>query len=157
MFSIDDRLRGIPVNREQVAALYQSINSPHLAIPGKHAGPAKAYIAGVRGPNGFAVFVYLHLPDSADCAVYSSGERNLTPDQYDNEESEALGFVESMGFMVDNMNFRGLPLPDQEDLLKTLPVFMKDPRMAVSATPATKAPDAKKSSGETLGRILSSF
>ncbi len=157
MFVIDDRLRGIPVNEDQVAALYQSINAPHLAIPGKHAGPAKAFIVGVRTPSGFAVVVYLHLPDSADCAVYSSGERNLTPEQYQEEEAEALSFVESMGFMVDNMNFRGMPLEDQEEMLRALPVFMKDPRMAVPVAPAGKPADPKRSTAASLGRILSSF
>jgi hypothetical protein len=42
VFSIDDRIRGLPANREQVVALFQSINAPHLAIPGKQAGPAQA-------------------------------------------------------------------------------------------------------------------
>ena len=158
MFTLDDRVRGLPAQRDQVAALYQSINTPHLAIPGKQAGPAQAFIVGVRTGGGFNVFVYLHLADARDCAVYLSDRRNLTPDQYREEESEALGFVESMGFMMDNMNFRGLPGPQQDEMIKTQAVFLKEPRLAVADTKsASKKEDAPKPTPAALARLLSSL
>ena len=153
MFAIDDRIRGLPAPKEQVVALYQSINSPHLAIPGKQAGPAQAFIVGLRGSSGFAVFVYLYLAEARDCAVYAPSRRNLTPDEYQDEESEALGFVESMGFMMDNMNFRGLPPEEQEAMIKALPVFQKDPRTGA----AKQGPQPKSNPAERLGKLLASF
>ena len=42
MFTLDERLRGLPATREQVVALHQSVNLPHLAIPGRKAGQARA-------------------------------------------------------------------------------------------------------------------
>ncbi len=97
MFSIDERLRGLPALKEQVVQLYQSLNQPHLAVPGRRAGPAQAFVLGLRGPSGFAVFVYLHLGDSAECAVYVPSSGTVPSAQYQNEEAEALGFTESMG------------------------------------------------------------
>ncbi|MDQ3263376.1 MAG: social motility and stimulation tgl protein [Myxococcota bacterium] len=141
MFSIDQRLRGVPATRDQVVALHQSLNSPHLAIPGKQAGPAQGFIVGVRAAGGFAIFVYLYLADLGDCAVYVSDQRNLSPDQFKEEESEALGFVESMGFMMDNTNYRGLAQDRQDELIRTLPVFQKEPRRP--AAPARPAPTGK--------------
>ena len=70
MFTLDERLKGLPAVKEQVVQLYQSLNQPHLAIPGRNAGPAQAFVLGLRGPSGFAVFVYLYLQDSGECAVY---------------------------------------------------------------------------------------
>ena len=154
MFTIDERYRGLPVGRDQVASLYQSINSPNLAIPGKKAGPARAFIVGLRGVNGFAVFIYLHLPDAQDCAVYSTGRLNLGPEEYTGEEEEALGFVESMGFMVDNTNFRNLAPAQQDELLRTLPVFFKDPKLSPVAR--TRA-EEKRSASNNLGRLLAAF
>lgn len=154
MFTIDERYRGLPAKREQVISLHQSLNAPHLAIPGKKAGPAQAFIVGLSGANGFGCFVYLYLAESADCAVYISGKRNTTPDEYQDEEYEALGFVESMGFMMDNSNWRSLPPPRQDELLKTLPVFFKDPKL--SPVPKAKA-DAKQAAATTLGRFLAAF
>ena len=165
MFTFDERIRGLPAARDQVVALYQSINSPHLAIPGKQAGPAQASIVGVRGPGGFVVFVYLFLAEVGDCAVYVPDRRNLSAEDYKDLEAEAVAFVESMGFMVDNMNFRTLSAPQQDELLKTLPVFLKDPKLAPppSSGPGSKATQlepqqAKKSiHSASLARLFTSF
>lgn len=155
MFTIDERYRGLPASRDQVMALYQSINAPNLAIPGKQAGPARAFIVGLRGSSGFAIFVYLYLAESQDCAVYVTGRFNLAPDAYAEEESEALGFVESMGFMMDNANFRGLQPEQQDELLKSLPVFYKDPKLAPGL--AKSRAEEKRSAAANLGRLLASF
>ena len=154
MFTFDERVRGLPAQRDQVAALYQSINTPHVAIPGKQAGPAQAFIVGVRTGGGFNIFVYLHLAEAKDCAVYLSDRRNLAPDQYREEEAEALGFVESMGFMMDNANFHNLAPDDQDELIRRLPVFQKDPR---AAGPARAAPEAEKSPQSALAKLFSAF
>lgn len=47
-------------------------------------------------------------------------------DRLQSAESEALDFVESMGFMMDNLNFSRLNAADQGKLLKELPVFYAD-------------------------------
>ena len=44
VFTLDDHSRGLEASREQVAALFQSINAPHVVVPGKRAGPAQAFI-----------------------------------------------------------------------------------------------------------------
>lgn len=161
MFTLDERIRGLPAAKEQVVALYQSINSPHLAIPGKKAGPAQASVVGLRGPHGFAVFIYLYLPESQDCAVYASDRRSLSPSEYETEEQDALAFCESMAFMVDNANFRSLPPDQQEDMIRTMPVFQKDPKLGKRTGAFAAAAAASKPAGpdpaQVLGRLFSSF
>ncbi|WP_224248672.1 social motility and stimulation tgl protein [Hyalangium gracile] len=154
MFNIDERYRGLPASREQVIALHTSLNSPHLFIPGKPAGPAQAFILGLRGSTGFATFIYLYLSEAAECAVYVSGKRNTSFEEYLGEEGEALAFVESMGFMMDNSNWRSLPQPTQEELLRTLPVFFRDPKQVPAAA---KKVEEKRSAAATLGRFLAAF
>lgn len=154
MFNIDERYRGLPASREQVIALHTSLNSPHLFIPGKPAGPAQAFILGLRGSTGFATFIYLYLSEAADCAVYVSGKRNTSFEEYLGEEAEALAFVESMGFMMDNSNWRSMAQATQEDLLKTLPVFFRDPRQVPAAA---KKVEEKRNAAATLGRFLAAF
>ena len=154
MFNIDERYRGLPASREQVIALHTSLNSPHLFIPGKPAGPAQAFILGLRGSTGFATFIYLYLSEAADCAVYVSGKRNTSFEEYLGEEAEALAFVESMGFMMDNSNWRSMAQATQEELLKTLPVFFRDPRQVPAAA---KKVEEKRNAAATLGRFLAAF
>lgn len=167
MYTIDPRLRGLPATRDQIVAVYQSLNQPNLFVPGKQGGPAMAFIVGMRGSAGLSVYVYLHLPAIHDCAVYVPDRRNLSAGEYASEEAEAVAFAESMGFMMDNLNFRGLPAAQQDQVLKTLPVFLKDPRLAAPAPhqagPANKAPapapaqKADDSGNEKLGRLFASF
>ena len=155
MFSIDERFRGLPASREQVLVLHQSINSPHLAIPSKPAGPAQAFVLGLRGSGGFAVFIYLFLSEAQDCAIYAPSRRGTSAEDYQRDEAEALAFVESMGFMMDNTNFHVLPVDQQDELLKTLPLFYKDPKLAPGAA-KTRA-EGKRTASTNLGRLLASF
>ncbi len=139
-------------------SLHQSLNSPYLAIPGKQAGPARGFIVGLRGSRGFSVYVYLYLAEVPDCAIYASTRRHVSSEEYRDEEDEAIAFVESMGFMMDTMNFRALPADRQAELLQTLPIFKRQ------LQPVTRSPKTEKDSNETasplaklLGRIFSSF
>lgn len=153
MFTIDERLKGLPVARAQVISLLQSINQPHLAIPGRRAGPATATIAVLRGQAGCAVFVHLYLPESYEAAVYLPKNRALTDDQIPSEEADAIAFVESMGFMMDNMNFQARSVEEQEEMIRTQPVFQKEFR----APPVGQAAPVQKSPATSLGRLLASF
>lgn len=157
MFSVDERYRGLPAAREQVVALYQSINAPHLAIPGKQAGPAQGFVVGLRAGGGLAVFVYLYLAEQQDCAVYVSGRRLPSAQAYQEEEAEALAFTESMGFMMDNTHWATLGQAQQDELLRTLPVFQKDPRLAAGPPGARPRTDDKRTHAALLGRLLSGF
>ena len=156
MFNFDEKLRGIPVPKEQVVLLQTSVNAPHLAIPGKQPGSAQAFIVGVRLGSGLALFIYLQLPQAGDCAVYSSGRRNLAADELVAEEQDALGFVESMGFMMENMHFRDLSPEQQEELVRSLPVFQKEPKPPAPPA-AAKKEESQKSSPAALARLFASF
>jgi len=165
VYTIDDRLRGLPAVKEQVVQLYQSLNQPHLAVPGKSAGPATAYVLGLRGPSGFAVFVYLYLSDSGECAVYVPSSGTVPADKYQAEEAEALGFVESMGFIMDNLNFRGRPADEQEMFIHSAPVFQREPP-APSAVPGvpsvggqnvSKPPTGRSGGVVNIGKLFSAF
>ena len=163
MYSIDERLKGLPAVKDQVVQLYQSLNAPHLAIPGRKAGPAMAFVLGLRGPSGFAVFVYLYMQQSGESAVYVPSNGTVPAEQFQSEELEALGFVESMGFIMDNLNFRGRPPDEQETIIRTMPVFMREPPPpAPSGTGLGQPGNGKPATGGhssvvQLGKLFSAF
>lgn len=162
MYSIDERLKGLPAVKDQVVQLYQSLNAPHLAIPGRKAGPAMAFVLGLRGPSGFAVFVYLYLQQSGEAAVYVPSNGTVPAEQFQSEELEALGFVESMGFMMDNLNFRGRPPDEQETIIRTMPVFMREPPPPAPTGSPINGSGGKAGTGShpsvvQLGKLFSAF
>jgi hypothetical protein len=158
VFTIDTRLRGLPTSRDQVVALHQSINTPHLAIPGKQAGPAHAFVVGRRAGAARSVAIYFFLPEAADCAVYVSGRRSVSPAEYGGELEAALAFAESMGFMMDDTNFSTLAPAQQEELMRTLPVFQGEPGGALPPAGGGRArEDDKRTAASQLGRLLAAF
>ena len=161
MYTIDERLRGLPALKDQVVVLYQSLNQPNLAIPNRKAGPAVASVLGLRGPAGFAVFVYLYMPQSGESAVYVPSNGTVPAEQFQGEEAEALGFVESMGFIMDNLNFRGRPADEQDQMIRSMPVFQREAPVAQQPR-ASPAQGVRPASGQypavrELGKLFAAF
>lgn len=124
MLKVDPTLNHVPAKREHVVALMESINQPLVNIPTHGTAPTGAFILGTRNEHGyFTVFVYLYQPESKAVVLYVSEPRNLTPDQYKSEEVEALRFVESMGFLIDDVRFPTLNPSEQEAVMSRVPMF----------------------------------
>ncbi len=132
MFALHNEITRIHAEREQLVAIIESINTPMVAAANKPLEPAKAFIVGVRNTAGtFSIYVYLHLMQSVECLVFLHDPPEIPLDRYHAVELEALQFVENMGFMVDNLNFRNLTEENQRALMKRLPVFSSDLRAFV--------------------------
>jgi len=137
MFRPEPRLRHLPVTREQVSALMESINQPQIQIPGRAAQAAMGHLVGVLNPNGSAsVFVSLHLPSTGENVVYVHEPRELAPAAYAEAERDALSFLESMGFMLDDLQFVKLAPESQEQTMRRIPLFTAPASAAAPAAPA---------------------
>lgn len=134
MFVPEPRIRFIPAAPEQVVSVIASLNKPHIAVPGKQAQEVAAYVVGVGNSAGtITAFVYLLLTASREPVVYIDPERlKVAPADYPDAEAEAVGFVESMGFMLENLNYRALAPAQQAALLKSLPCFQAEPAPAAA-------------------------
>jgi type IV pilus assembly protein PilF len=162
MFTVDDRIKSLPVTRDQVVSVQQSINAPHLAVPGRKAGPAQCFVVTLRGPTGHGIFVYLYLPESDEEAVYVSERRSVPPDQAEQEEADAMAFAESMGFMMDNTNFGNYPPQEQDAYMASIPVFQRDrgmhpPQPKRPTNPASQSGKPGKPSPQALGKLFGAF
>jgi len=152
VFEPDPSIRFIPATRDQVVALVESINQPQVSIPGKEPQAVQGFLCGLRNPTGtFSIFVSLFLPKTGENVVYVSDRRELEMEEYRRVEIEGLHFLESMGFMLDNLNFRNLAHAQQVETLKRVPLF-QEPR-AVSA-PADG--ESSRPPSERIARLLAS-
>lgn len=135
MLKLDDSLDHIPAKRAHVVALYESINQPIVNLPGYGAAPTSAYVLSTRNARGaYAVFAYLYHRDVATVdlgmpqkppavVVYVSSPRKLTQALLKVEEAEAVRFVESMGFLLDNLQFQGRTREEQQKIIDEAPLF----------------------------------
>jgi hypothetical protein len=152
VFEPDPSILYIPAGREQVVALVESINQPQVSIPGKEPQAVQGFLCGLRNPNGtFSIYVSLYLAKSQENVVYASDRREVGVEEYRDVEIEGLHFLESMGFMLDNLNFRNLAHPQQLETLKRVPAF-RAPRPAAGAG----AEAAESRPAERIARLLAS-
>lgn len=150
MFRPEPRIPYLPVSREQVSALIEGINQPQIQIPGRAAQPALGHLCSVRNANGTSsVYVSLHLPASGENVVYVHDPHELTPEAYADAEREGFSFLESMGFILDDLQFRNLAPEAQAETLRRVPLFTAPAGVQKSA-PAPKDPSA-------LARLLSNL
>ena len=156
MFCPDPTIAFGAAAREQIVALVESINQPQISIPGKKLQAAQGHLCGLRNPNGsYSAFVGLYLPASGENVVYAREPREFPREEYLEAEAEGVHFLESMGFMLDNLNFRSLAPDLQERTLKRVPLFSQ-PKAAARAS----APEPEGASSDrraALARLLASF
>ena len=127
MFSPDPAITFIPPVPARIVSIIESINHPRVVVPGHPPQDAQIFIVGVRNNNGsFSIYIYLYLIEESAQVVYSNSVRELDVRTFPAIEQEALDFAETMGFMVDNLNFRNLNETRQLELLDDLPCFHKD-------------------------------
>lgn len=159
MFVPEPRIKFIPVGYEQVVSVLASLNKPHIAVPGKPAQEVQGYIIGVLNSSAtITAFVFLWLTATHEPVVYLDPEHlRVPPAQYPEAEADAMAFVESMGFMLENLNYPSLAPAQQQELVKGLPCFHADPKQAAAVMDA-KAPGEKIDPPQVrLARFLASF
>ncbi len=159
MYTPDPSITWLPATRDQVVAVVESINQPQVSIPGKAPQAVSGHLCGLRNQNGsFSIYVVLHLPRSGENVVYLPDQRQLTTvDEYRAIELEGLQFLESMGFMLDNLNFRNLAPAAQDEVLRRVPLF--SPSRVAAQSPVGAAPGAASSAPDAarIARLLASF
>jgi len=155
VFQPDATIRFVPAAREQVVALVESINQAQVSIPGRSPQAVQGYLCGMRNPNGtFSIFVALHAPRTGENVVYLHPRRELSLEEYRTVEIEGLQFLESMGFMLDNLNFRNLGPAQQAEALKRIPLF-HPPQPVAANVPAGEAGEGRPDQ-DRLARLLAS-
>ncbi len=146
---------------DTVVAIIESINAPNIAIPDVGTGATRAYLIGVRTPaGGYAIFCYLLLVELGRPILYISNPSEVSFEQYGMLEADAIQFAESMGFMLDNLNFRAQPPATQARMVHELPFFREPPPPTAPARHPTGAvPSIAPAQAESmqLARLLVAF
>ncbi|MDF1562686.1 MAG: hypothetical protein P1V51_06565 [Deltaproteobacteria bacterium] len=129
MFQTDPRIGFLDVRREAIVSIIESINHPHIGVPGHEPQATRATVVGLRNPdNSFSIYIALYLETAVANVIYVNDQQRFDVQAYPEVEAEALMFMESMGFMVDNANYRNLSGEQQLELIDRLPCFHADTR-----------------------------
>jgi type IV pilus biogenesis/stability protein PilW len=111
----------VDARSEQIVALYESTNQPHIQPTGRTAQAAQAAVVGLSEGERYRVLVALTLTQSGETVIY--GEEPVTEIDLSQSVEEALNFAESMGFILDSTGWQNLDEAHREELLARLPAF----------------------------------
>ena len=137
-----------------MVAVHASLNKPHIAVPGKAAQEVQAYVVAVTNAGTITLFVFLWLTQTCEPVVYCDMDNlRVEAQAYPEAEADAVAFVESMGFMLENLNYRSLSQAQQAELVKGLPCFQADQPAPVQA----KAQEKLDPPQLRLARFLAAF
>ncbi|MCP4499244.1 MAG: hypothetical protein GY822_04655 [Deltaproteobacteria bacterium] len=105
------------ITPEQCVSVIKSLNVPNISIPDVGTEPTKSFIVGAQSPSGgFKIFIYMHHTDTQRVSIFTNDGPEVPLEQYANMENAAVEWVESLGFMLDNLSFHTL-IPEQKKKL----------------------------------------
>jgi hypothetical protein len=110
------------VASESIVAVIESINTPNVSLQEHGTEPTKAFLVAVALPGGmFRLFCYLLQLESNRPVIFVCDPDQVTLEQYPEMEGVGIGFLENMGFMLDNMNLSSKSPPEQQAMLVQVP------------------------------------
>ncbi len=122
VFQWDKSLANLDVDAGQLLQLFRSMRDVQLALPGIPAQEASAYLCQYRTGENIGTVVVLHLHKSEELAIYSDAPREVPADGADRALDRALVFVESIGFLMNDLDVQLLDASDRVMLWDSLPV-----------------------------------
>ncbi len=130
MFSCDLNLGHIDAKPERVVSLIRSLNKIDLIPQDGGDGepePTEAFIAGIqRDKDRYEIFAYLFHERTYTPRIYVWDGDPVNRAEFANVEAQALDFIESMGFMMDNTQYRKQSPEQRQELFDSLPVFFEN-------------------------------
>jgi len=127
VFAVDPSFTHLAARREQVLVLVQSINALSVKVPGFPTSPAMACLVGWDvGNNHATLAIHLHFAKSKKGVAYLHEPKVFAITDLPDVTAEAVEFLESMGFMLDDAAYGTLKPEEQVALMERTPVFHQD-------------------------------
>lgn len=127
MFVLEPSKRFIDTQKKSILTFIQSINLPMVAAADHPAEETQAFIITIQNVDrSLETYIYLHLQETNQSVLYAYDEAPFMGDRLDEAEGEALDFVESMGFMMDNMRINKISEEERRVIMEETPAFYAD-------------------------------
>lgn len=145
MFQWEKSIKSMDVPVEEVVHLYRSMRDVQLALPGLPAQEATAYLCQHKTPQGIGTIAAFHLHKSKQLAFYVDSPVVVAAEKADSVLDHALMFVESMGFLITDLDIHLLGISDRELLWSSLPLQngIQETEPSPPPKPVAASPQAK--------------
>lgn len=134
MFTVDKTLKYIDHSDKKMLSILKSSNQPLIAAADRPAEPTESFICSYRNSKKkIETYIMLHLVKSGIRVFYASDKGEFSPDEFTDVEIDALEFLESMGFTMDNIGFQKLKDKEKDELFASLPIFKEPEEASIEA------------------------
>lgn len=140
MYQWDKSIKCMDVPVAEVVRLYRSMRDVQLALPGMPAQEATAYLCQHRTTRGVGTVAVFHLHKSNQLAFYVESPVVVAAERADAVLEQTLMFVESMGFLMTDLDIHLLTEADREMLWTSLPLQSGLEAAAGHETPTPASP-----------------
>ena len=154
MFVQQTKMSVLNVPCTRVGAVYRSVTDIQLALPDLPAQMASAYMVVLKGGSKVQVLVGLFMATSLKSLFYLSDMGEVPVDKSAEEIEAGLEFAESMGFVLQDMEFERMTPTEQELYWSQLPICRRqeaevpapekpaEPRVPPTPPPPTPTPSS---------------
>lgn len=122
MFQWDKTTDKLIVEAAEALKLFRSMRDVQMALPGLPAQEASAYLCQYRAGTLVTTVAVFHMHDSNQLAFYFSDPREVSPARAESLLDQGLNFVESMGFLLSDMDVELMDPADRQMLWESLPL-----------------------------------
>jgi hypothetical protein len=115
-------LTRLDISARRVLRLERSLSGGQVALPGRPAEDATAYLCAFAAGQGIRIAVVLHLQCSRQLAFYLNAEGEMAKREATAVYNQALAFAESMGFMMGDLDIHLKSPAERAALWESLPL-----------------------------------
>jgi hypothetical protein len=141
MFTIDPNITDLKIKEKDMEKVFFSMNNHQVATPEMMLEEARSYIMFFREAKGkLSSYIGLHLLLTDRKLFYAHSSNPFPEAEMDSIEEEALCFVEGLGAMLDEVNFKKMSSQDKNLWIDEQKIFT--PRQVPERTPEEQQGEA---------------
>ena len=125
MFIVDKSLKFINRDDKKLLTILKSSNQPLIAAADRPAEPTESYLCSYQNKSKkIETYVMLYLVKSGIRVFYRSDKGEYQADDFSEVEADALEFLESMGFTMDNISFQKMSEAEKDEIFSAMSLFI---------------------------------
>jgi hypothetical protein len=124
MFAVDKNTRCLKPEDKKILTILKSSNQPLIAAADRPAEPTESYLCSFQNKSKkIETFLMLYLVKSGIRVFYKTQKGAYLPEDFSEVEADALEFLESMGFTMDNIPFQKMSEVEKTEIFSSYPIF----------------------------------
>jgi hypothetical protein len=136
MFTVDPNITELNLKKKTIVRMFFSMNVHQVATPEMMLEDARSYVIFFReGKERFSAYIALHLLSTNRSLYYSHSSNAFLNEEMEGVQDDAFAFAESLGAMLDEINFSKMSEEAQHTWIDEQDIFSEKKRVETRPTP----------------------